>query len=174
MAAGSSAKDATASEILGVRDEQMGKIVEEVDRFFRSVHANIEDWKFSMEDDADGTRIFVRFQIHISSSTAPPAPKRSPVEIAGPGTARTPGDAPSAPGVEPSLGRRSETAEPGAPLDIEAELRSDPDLALFIEQWRHKRENRPHGEFHKAGAPFVEPPPRSKGRKRARDPSSRN
>src|SRR5579863_570218 len=61
----------------GADDEKMHNIVDEVDRFFKSVHAEIEDWKFSMEDYGDGTRIFVRFQLHINRSGASAHPKRT-------------------------------------------------------------------------------------------------
>jgi len=36
-----------------------------MDDFFDNINAEIEDWKFSMEEQRDGTRIFARFQILI-------------------------------------------------------------------------------------------------------------
>src|SRR5579863_6911100 len=78
----------------GADDEKMHQIVDEVDRFFKAVHADIEDWKFSMEDYGDGPRIFVRFQIHVNKSGVPlkrlatsvKPPASAPVdERAGPG-----------------------------------------------------------------------------------------
>ncbi len=37
----------------------------EVDRFFDNLNAEIEDWKISMEEFKDGTRIFARVQVLI-------------------------------------------------------------------------------------------------------------
>ncbi len=64
----------SVTELAGRGKQKMVTIVDEVDRFFKSVHADIEDWKFSMEDYGDGTRIFVRFQVHINRSEDSPSP----------------------------------------------------------------------------------------------------
>jgi len=41
------------------------KLADTVDKFFENLQLEIEDWKFSMEEFSDGTRIFIRFQIHV-------------------------------------------------------------------------------------------------------------
>jgi hypothetical protein len=80
-------KDSLVTDIL-TPDDKMGRIVDEVDRFFRSVHAGMEDWKFAMEDDGDGTRIFVRFQIHSGSTQSASATRHSRIAAQDVGGAR--------------------------------------------------------------------------------------
>lgn len=53
----------SALELINGKKENVEKIAESVDKFFENLHLEIEDWKFSMEEFSDGTRIFVRFQI---------------------------------------------------------------------------------------------------------------
>jgi hypothetical protein len=164
MAVKGTVKETPVAEILAVQDERLGKVVEEVDRFFRSVHANIEDWKFAMEDEGDGTRIFVRFQIHIhpSGSTAEISPPRAHPVDEGSSTVR--GDA----------GRHPRDDAPGDPSDLEnpdqlaAATKSDPDLALFVREWQRKRRNGPRVEFHESGAPLLDTHPEGKPTKRRR------
>jgi len=150
-------------------DEKMRKIVDEVDRFFKSVHADIEDWKFSMEDYGDGTRLFVRFQIHINQSGVSGPPEstigrvRDPVEVrerlelASHGAGRSPADRQVAPAG-------SHGSDP-----IEMAQRADMDLASFVEQWRRKRDSNLGGEYHKDGAPFMDARSEWLGHKRSRD-----
>jgi hypothetical protein len=137
-------------------DEKISKIVDEVDRFFKSVHADVEDWKFSMEDYGDGTRIFVRFQIHFNQSVVPP-------KLPHPKEARAPsaGSADRAvqlvvrPGESPPNGH----GHVGAVAEVEgtgSSERADRDLASFFDLWRRKKEHNLHGEFHKTGAPFLD------------------
>jgi len=45
------------------KKENVDNIAETIDKFFENLHLEIEDWKFSMEEFSDGTRIFIRFQI---------------------------------------------------------------------------------------------------------------
>jgi hypothetical protein len=52
-------------QLVGGKPENVEKMVEELDKFFDNLNAQIEDWKFSMEEFRDGTRIFARFQILI-------------------------------------------------------------------------------------------------------------
>lgn len=158
---------------LRMQDEKMGKIVDEVDRFFRSVHAEVEDWKFAMEDDGDGTRIFVRFQVHIGSTQSSARPKPPSIEVSGAGGARIPEEE-----FAVRKGRPPSDAPPVPPLrspspEIDAAVSSDPDLAYFVDEWKHKRENRPHGEFHKAGAPLVEAPVSAAAHRRHRSDAAR-
>jgi hypothetical protein len=147
---------ASATQVSG--DEQkMNKIVDEVDRFFKSVHADIEDWKFSMEDYGDGTRIFVRFQIHINSSGNKAPPERVTVKVP---TLSPPHDTAIAVSIVPG-GRtlpdgREVTEDIHEPDGTGAARRADQDLASFVEVWRGKQENKMGGEFHKPGAPFME------------------
>jgi hypothetical protein len=56
-------KIVSALRLINGKKENVEKIAETVDKFFEDLHLEIEDWKFSMEELSDGTRIFVRFQI---------------------------------------------------------------------------------------------------------------
>ena len=53
----------SALQLINGKKENVEKIAESVDKFFEDLHLEIEDWKFSMEEFSDGTRIFIRFQI---------------------------------------------------------------------------------------------------------------
>jgi hypothetical protein len=162
MTSKSNDKDSLVTDLL-TQDDKMGKIVDEVDRFFRSVHAEVEDWKFAMEDDGDGTRIFVRFQIHIGSTQSASATRHSRIAAKDAGGARSREEDPAAREGSLRATERSDIPPRAASpkVDVDVAVASDPDLAFFIEEWKHRRESRPHGEFHKAGAPMVEPTPRT-------------
>ena len=153
-------------------DDKMRKIVDEVDRFFKSVHADIEDWKFSMEDLGDGTRIFVRFQIHINGSEVPPNPKRSNNPEPGPGKAKDRLDGRSL------RGGRAPPDEPEVTKDVPevkgtgAARQADLDLASFVELWRRKRGTSAGGEYHKDGAPYMDARSEWNGDKRSSGDSS--
>jgi hypothetical protein len=54
---------ATVIEALGANRENVEHLMDEVDRFFGSFNAEIEGWKFVMEEFEDGTRILARFQM---------------------------------------------------------------------------------------------------------------
>jgi hypothetical protein len=56
-------KIVSALRLINGKKENVEKIAETVDKFFENLHLEIEDWKFSMEEFSDGTRIFIRFQI---------------------------------------------------------------------------------------------------------------
>ena len=56
---------ASILQMVGGSADQAEKVVDEVDRFFDNLNAEIEDWKISMEEFKDGTRIFARVQILI-------------------------------------------------------------------------------------------------------------
>ncbi len=58
-------KAASVMQLVGGKPENIEAIVEEIDNFFDHINAEVEDWKFSMEEHRDGTRIFARFQILI-------------------------------------------------------------------------------------------------------------
>ncbi|HXQ79570.1 MAG TPA: hypothetical protein VN819_05105 [Thermoplasmata archaeon] len=164
----------SALKFTGGEDEKMQKIVDEVDRFFQSVHADIEDWKFSMEDYGDGPRIFVRFQIHInkpgSSSGRKISEDKPPAltDVNEPKVAVAIPDAQSPP--EPSVSPK----EGHEPEGTRAALREDPDLASFVELWRRKRASNQGAEFHKVGAPYVDGVSEWKGTKRSGDPAPRD
>jgi len=49
--------------IVDAKKENIETIVETIEEFFENLHLEIEDWKISMEDFREGTRVFVRFQI---------------------------------------------------------------------------------------------------------------
>jgi hypothetical protein len=166
-------KDAPIAEILGVQDEKIRKVVEEVDRFFKSIHTDVEDWKFAMQDGGDGTRIFVRFQLHIKTSGAASHPKGTKVDVRTSAETVPIESVLSAPEVPPSPQIREETTGAAASGDLEAVPRADPDLASFVEAWKRKRANGPQLEFHRPGAPLVDPPLEVKRRTRRRAVAAR-
>jgi hypothetical protein len=140
----------------GGEDEKMHKIVAEVDRFFKSVHADVEDWKFSMEDYGDGTRIFVRFQIHINKSGDAAKLAGSKERASTPGRRGAPGEGVPTLAIEAGpdeLGARGGAHEPEA---TGAARRADSDIASFVDLWRHRRESNVGAEYHKEGSPFVD------------------
>jgi hypothetical protein len=160
-----SLKQRPLAGVLSVQDEKIGKVVEEVDRFFRSVHANIEDWKFAMQEDEDGTRIFVRFQIHIR---VPGSPSRSRTSshratgVTGISIGHDGGDAAD----RTEISCDSEPANPAAPT-----AEADPDLAAFVREWQRRRRDAIRTEFHEKGAPLLDGrPERPVARRRRRSP----
>jgi len=193
-----SAKSSTSglAELAG-GDDKMGKIVDEMDRFFKSVHADIEDWKFSMEDYGDGTRIFVRFQIHINGSGVPSRPAPSVAAPTGSVEVTSPAPSPVPPGGRtlpdgravtedlPRAAGPAVTADPGQadgravtedllkPDPTGAARRDDLDMASFVDVWRHQRDTNSNlgGEYHKEGAPFVDAASEWKGHKRSDEDS---
>lgn len=156
--------------LAGGEDQKMDKIVDEVDRFFKSVHADIEDWKFSMEDYGDGTRIFVRFQVHINKSGDSPSPERpkEPVPSLGPTTGSRI-DAAVAQGGRTLPDGREVTEDIHEPDGTGAARRADLDLASFVEVWRGKQDSNMGGEYHKPGAPYLDAQSEWKGHPRTSD-----
>ena len=55
--------------LVGGKPENVEKIVDEIDKFFDkffdNLNAEMEDWKVTMEEFPDGTRLFARFQVLI-------------------------------------------------------------------------------------------------------------
>jgi len=51
--------------LVGGNAEDVDRIVGELDEFLDKLNAEVEDWKFSMEEFRDGTRIYGRFQMII-------------------------------------------------------------------------------------------------------------
>lgn len=49
--------------IVDGKKENIETMVRTVEDFFENLQLEIEDWKVSMEDFGEGTRVFVRFQI---------------------------------------------------------------------------------------------------------------
>ena len=45
------------------KKENVKTIMDTVEKFFENLHLEIEDWKISVEESSEGTRVFVRFQI---------------------------------------------------------------------------------------------------------------
>jgi len=62
---GKTEKIAAILQMVGGSKENAEKIVDEMDKFLANLNAEIEDWKVSMEEFSDGTRIFARLQILI-------------------------------------------------------------------------------------------------------------
>jgi hypothetical protein len=60
---GQKEKVASVLNMVGGKAENVEKIVDEIDRFFNTINAELEDWKVSMEEYQDGTRIYARFQV---------------------------------------------------------------------------------------------------------------
>jgi len=58
-------KMASALALIGSRSDNGGSMMEAVAKLFENLNIGIEDWKLAMEESRDGTRIFVRFQIHV-------------------------------------------------------------------------------------------------------------
>ena len=56
-------KMASVLHLVGGKPENVEKIVDEIDEFMNTLNAELEDWKVSMEEFQDGTRIFARFQV---------------------------------------------------------------------------------------------------------------
>jgi hypothetical protein len=140
----------------GGKDEKLTKIVGEVDRFFKSVHADIEDWKFSMEEYGEGTRIFVRFQLHINKAEPRPGRNFSKKPIAKLEVVETAEPTPRLPSV-PAPSPERALAEGGHASEAAgAASRADLDLASFVEMWRSKPDQSKTSEFHKEGAPYMD------------------
>jgi len=55
----------TVVEAFGANRKNVEHLVDEMDRFFDSLNAELEGWKFLMEEFEDGTRILARFQIRL-------------------------------------------------------------------------------------------------------------
>ena len=45
------------------KKENVKTIMDTVEKFLENLHLEIEDWKISVEESREGTRVFVRFQI---------------------------------------------------------------------------------------------------------------
>lgn len=60
---GQKEKVASVLNMVGGKAENVEKIVDEIDRFFNTINAELEDWKVSMEEYKEGTRIYARFQV---------------------------------------------------------------------------------------------------------------
>jgi hypothetical protein len=45
------------------KKENIALIIDSIEKFFENLNLEMEDWKVSMEEFQDGTRIFIRFQI---------------------------------------------------------------------------------------------------------------
>jgi alpha-D-ribose 1-methylphosphonate 5-triphosphate synthase subunit PhnL len=50
-------------EIVQSKKESATAIIGTIHQFFENLDLDIEDWKVSMEEFRDGTRLFVRFQV---------------------------------------------------------------------------------------------------------------
>lgn len=155
---------APGPEVIGTDPEdKMSRIAGEVERFFQSVHADIEDWKFSMEDLGDGTRIFLRFQIHFNKpeKTSDPVAGRPrlsfPAEVAPRGEVPPGREGPSPTEAGMALAETETTEEEGD------RRRADRDMDSFLDSWRHPPTGSLEGEFHKPGAPDLDARPPSHG-----------
>jgi hypothetical protein len=155
-------------DLTGGDDEKVHSIVNEVEQFLKNVNADIEDWKFAMEDYGDGTRIFIRLQIHINKSLVPLDRTRPGDDkpIAGEENDRVDGHTPLGAPAPPT---EREVAEDLQESDSVARKRRVEDLASFVDVWRSKRDSNLDGEFHKEGAPYVDGHSEWKGEKRGSD-----
>ena len=55
----------SALRLINGKKDNVDKIAETVDKFLENLQLEIEVWKISMEEFSDGTRIFIRFQLHV-------------------------------------------------------------------------------------------------------------
>jgi hypothetical protein len=55
----------SALHIVEGKKENIDSIMDTVQQFFNNLHLEMEDWKISVEEFHEGTRVFVRFQIII-------------------------------------------------------------------------------------------------------------
>jgi hypothetical protein len=60
---GKKEKMASVLNLVGGKPENVEKIVDEIDAFLDNLNAELEDWKVSMEEFPDGTRIYARLQV---------------------------------------------------------------------------------------------------------------
>lgn len=56
-------KVSSVLQMMGGKPENVERMLGEVDKFFENLNAELEDWKISMEEFPDGTRLFARVQI---------------------------------------------------------------------------------------------------------------
>jgi len=50
-------------QAVGGKKDGIETIVQTIEQFFENLNLEIEDWKISMEESREGTRVFVRFQV---------------------------------------------------------------------------------------------------------------
>jgi len=50
-------------QAVGGKKDGIETIIQTIEQFFENLNLEIEDWKISMEDSREGTRVFVRFQV---------------------------------------------------------------------------------------------------------------
>jgi hypothetical protein len=50
-------------QLAGGKKENFQVIMESLEKFFENLRVEVENWKLSMEEYEDGTRVFVRFQV---------------------------------------------------------------------------------------------------------------
>ena len=60
---GKKEKISSVLQLIGGDKKNVENIVNELDKFLDTLNAEIEDWKFSMGEYSDGTRVFVRVQV---------------------------------------------------------------------------------------------------------------
>ncbi len=63
---GNEEKIASMLHLVGGKPENVEQIVNEIDKFFDTMNAELEDWKVCMEEFPDGIRVFARFQVLVS------------------------------------------------------------------------------------------------------------
>jgi len=45
------------------KKEKVGVVIDAIEKFFENLRLDIEDWKISLEEFEEGTRVFVRLQV---------------------------------------------------------------------------------------------------------------
>jgi len=60
---GKKEKISAVLELMGGNRDNVEKVVAEMDDLFETLNAEVEDWKLSMEEFPEGTRIYARFQV---------------------------------------------------------------------------------------------------------------
>jgi hypothetical protein len=56
---------ASVFNLIGGKPENIEKIADQIDDFLDTINADLEDWKISMEEYSEGTRIYARFRVLI-------------------------------------------------------------------------------------------------------------
>ncbi len=64
---GKKEKVASVLHLVGGKPENVEKIVDDLESFLETINAELEDWKISMEEYTDGTRIYARFQVLVKN-----------------------------------------------------------------------------------------------------------
>jgi hypothetical protein len=57
------AKIVEALHLVEGKKENVGVVIDAIEKFFENLRVDVEDWKVSMEEFEEGTRVFIRLQV---------------------------------------------------------------------------------------------------------------